>query len=164
MENICVSCYAGCWLSFLIGPRKITSNYLWCAHWFVWQALSCVAGPTRVAFTYEMTWEESTIQWTSRWDTYLDMSDVQIHWFSIINSVVVVFFLAGESHHYTSSLVTHSSLLSIIVTAFIILTRQVTRSTHRLSLSRNKIILIFKRKSIKKQVFIVDLYTHYTNA
>ena len=25
------------------------------------------------------------------------MSDVQIHWFSIINSVVVVFFLSGES-------------------------------------------------------------------
>lgn len=24
------------------------------------------------------------------------MSDVQIHWFSIINSVVVVFFLSGE--------------------------------------------------------------------
>ena len=67
-----------------------------------------------------MTWEESTIQWTSRWDTYLDMSDVQIHWFSIINSVVVVFFLAGESHDYTSSLVRHS-LLSNIVTAFVIL-------------------------------------------
>ena len=29
------------------------------------------------------------------WDTYLAMSDVQIHWFSIINSVIVVFFLAG---------------------------------------------------------------------
>lgn len=25
------------------------------------------------------------------------MSDVQIHWFSIINSVVVVFFLSGET-------------------------------------------------------------------
>ena len=24
------------------------------------------------------------------------MSDVQIHWFSIVNSVVVVFFLAGN--------------------------------------------------------------------
>ena len=29
------------------------------------------------------------------WDTYLAMSDVQIHWFSIVNSVIVVFFLAG---------------------------------------------------------------------
>ena len=29
------------------------------------------------------------------WDTYLAMTDVQIHWFSIINSVIIVFFLAG---------------------------------------------------------------------
>ena len=41
--------------------------------------------------------QESDIKWASRWDTYLTMSDVQIHWFSIINSVVVVFFLSGES-------------------------------------------------------------------
>lgn len=36
------------------------------------------------------------MKWASRWDTYLTMSDVQIHWFSIVNSVVVVFFLSGE--------------------------------------------------------------------
>ena len=40
-------------------------------------------------------WEVSDIRWASRWDTYLEMGDVQIHWFSIINSIVVVFFLAG---------------------------------------------------------------------
>ncbi|XP_064420685.1 transmembrane 9 superfamily member 4 isoform X3 [Latimeria chalumnae] len=48
-----------------------------------------------VLFTYSVHWEESDIKWASRWDTYLTMSDVQIHWFSIINSVVVVFFLSG---------------------------------------------------------------------
>ncbi|KAL4235797.1 Transmembrane 9 superfamily member 4 [Mactra antiquata] len=48
-----------------------------------------------VIFTYEVLWEQSDIIWASRWDTYLTMSDVQIHWFSIINSVVVVFFLSG---------------------------------------------------------------------
>ena len=26
---------------------------------------------------------------------YLDLQDTQIHWFSIVNSVVVVFFLSG---------------------------------------------------------------------
>ncbi|XP_074640528.1 transmembrane 9 superfamily member 4-like [Tubulanus polymorphus] len=52
-------------------------------------------GETKVMFTYEVVWTPSKIQWASRWDTYLTMSDVQIHWFSIINSVVVVFFLAG---------------------------------------------------------------------
>ena len=40
-------------------------------------------------------WEKSDIRWASRWDTYLEMGDVQIHWFSIVNSIVVVFFLAG---------------------------------------------------------------------
>ncbi|XP_064607167.1 transmembrane 9 superfamily member 4-like isoform X2 [Liolophura sinensis] len=52
-------------------------------------------GNTKIRFTYSVTWQESDVQWASRWDTYLAMSDVQIHWFSIINSVVVVFFLAG---------------------------------------------------------------------
>ncbi|XP_043566435.1 transmembrane 9 superfamily member 4 isoform X1 [Chiloscyllium plagiosum] len=48
-----------------------------------------------VLFTYSVRWEASVIKWASRWDTYLTMSDVQIHWFSIVNSVVVVFFLSG---------------------------------------------------------------------
>ena len=30
-----------------------------------------------------------------RWDNYLAMTDGQMHWFSIVNSVIVVFFLAG---------------------------------------------------------------------
>jgi transmembrane 9 superfamily protein 2/4 len=45
--------------------------------------------------TYEVQWIASDIPWASRWDSYLKMSDVKIHWFSIINSLVVVFFLAG---------------------------------------------------------------------
>ncbi|KAH3731207.1 hypothetical protein DPMN_057215, partial [Dreissena polymorpha] len=47
-----------------------------------------------VLFTYEVSWHESPMKWASRWDLYLTMSDVQIHWFSIVNSVVVVFFLS----------------------------------------------------------------------
>ncbi|KAF2881654.1 hypothetical protein ILUMI_24511 [Ignelater luminosus] len=50
---------------------------------------------TRLLFTYEVEWEQSQISWASRWDTYLAMNDVQIHWFSIINSLVVIFFLSG---------------------------------------------------------------------
>ena len=49
----------------------------------------------RLHFTYEVQWEQSDIKWASRWDIYLTMADVQIHWFSIINSVVVVFFLSS---------------------------------------------------------------------
>ena len=41
--------------------------------------------------------QASDIVWASRWDTYLAMSDVQIHWFAIVNSVVIVLFLSGKS-------------------------------------------------------------------
>ena len=40
--------------------------------------------------------QASDIVWASRWDTYLAMSDVQIHWFAIVNSVVIVLFLSGK--------------------------------------------------------------------
>lgn len=50
---------------------------------------------TKLFFTYEVEWEESSISWASRWDTYLAMTDADIHWFSIVNSIVVVFFLSG---------------------------------------------------------------------
>ncbi|XP_041777512.1 transmembrane 9 superfamily member 4 [Anopheles merus] len=52
-------------------------------------------GRTELYFTYSVVWQESSVKWASRWDIYLGMNDVQIHWFSIINSLVVVFFLSG---------------------------------------------------------------------
>ncbi|KAK7100214.1 transmembrane 9 superfamily member 4-like [Littorina saxatilis] len=52
-------------------------------------------GETELFFSYEVEWRRSEVRWASRWDIYLAMTDVQIHWFSIINSVVVVFFLSG---------------------------------------------------------------------
>ena len=39
--------------------------------------------------------QESEIKWASRWDTYLLMTDDQIHWFSIVNSLMIVLFLSG---------------------------------------------------------------------
>lgn len=54
-----------------------------------------VAGENEILWTYSVRWEESEIPWASRWDTYLAMKDVQIHWFSIINSIVVVLCLSG---------------------------------------------------------------------
>ncbi len=76
-------------------------------------------------FTYDVVWEHSDIAWASRWDLYLYMGDdqvsarascgtgwrsppsaapplrhahpssVQVHWFSILNSLVIVFLLSG---------------------------------------------------------------------
>ncbi|XP_019874935.2 transmembrane 9 superfamily member 4 [Aethina tumida] len=50
---------------------------------------------TKLLFTYEVVWNSSKVSWASRWDTYLAMNDVNIHWYSIINSIVVIFFLSG---------------------------------------------------------------------
>ena len=52
-----------------------------------------VAAPGEVIFTYDIKWEASEIKWASRWDTYLLMGDEQIHWFSIVNSLMIVLFL-----------------------------------------------------------------------
>ncbi|KAG2398883.1 Transmembrane 9 superfamily member 9 [Vigna angularis] len=38
---------------------------------------------------------ESNLKWASRWDSYLLMADDQIHWFSIVNSLMIVLFLSG---------------------------------------------------------------------
>ncbi|XP_057506326.1 transmembrane 9 superfamily member 7-like [Actinidia eriantha] len=48
-----------------------------------------------VVFTYDVYFESSDIKWASRWDTYLLMNDDQIHWFSIINSLMIVLFLSA---------------------------------------------------------------------
>ncbi|CAL9102057.1 unnamed protein product [Musa textilis] len=48
-----------------------------------------------VVFSYDVTFQPSEIKWASRWDTYLLMNDDQIHWFSIINSLMIVLFLSG---------------------------------------------------------------------
>jgi len=48
-----------------------------------------------VIFTYDVAFKPSEVKWASRWDTYLLMQDDQIHWFSIINSLMIVLFLSG---------------------------------------------------------------------
>ncbi|KAJ6296216.1 hypothetical protein OIU78_024121 [Salix suchowensis] len=48
-----------------------------------------------IVFTYEVKFEESDIKWPSRWDAYLKMEGSKVHWFSILNSLMVITFLAG---------------------------------------------------------------------
>ena len=48
-----------------------------------------------IVFSYEVSFEDSDIEWLSRWDAYLKMEGSQIHWFSILNSLMVVAFLAA---------------------------------------------------------------------
>lgn len=48
-----------------------------------------------VIFTYDVTWEYSDIRWVSRWDNYLKMTGDKIHWFAILNSLMIMLFLSG---------------------------------------------------------------------
>ena len=48
-----------------------------------------------VIYSYDVVWERTSVKWASRWDIYLQMTDDKIHWFSIVNSVVIVVFLTG---------------------------------------------------------------------
>ncbi|GAA0158142.1 transporter [Lithospermum erythrorhizon] len=54
-----------------------------------------VADKQEIIFTYDVEYKESDVKWASRWDTYLLMNDDQIHWFSIVNSLMIVLFLSG---------------------------------------------------------------------
>jgi transmembrane 9 superfamily protein 2/4 len=56
---------------------------------------SATAADRTIIFTYDVHWEASEIKWASRWDLYLKMTDSKIHWFSIINSIMIVLFLSG---------------------------------------------------------------------
>ncbi|CAL1706851.1 unnamed protein product [Somion occarium] len=47
----------------------------------------------RVRYSYRVTWSESDTPWATRWDNYLHIFDPRIHWFSLINSIVIVVFL-----------------------------------------------------------------------
>ncbi|KAI9342886.1 hypothetical protein BDR26DRAFT_819379 [Obelidium mucronatum] len=56
------------------------------------------AKTTKFQYAYSVTWEKSQTPWSTRWNKYLTLtasSEPRIHWFSLINSVVIVLFLSG---------------------------------------------------------------------
>lgn len=71
------------------------------------EALSCVGNDdrppepqevvkdARVVYTFDVYWEESDISWASRWDAYLNMPGGRVHWFSILNSLMVVLVMSS---------------------------------------------------------------------
>lgn len=75
-----------------VEPRSLTSNV----------ETGCKAAPpldldkmSQVDFTYDVKWVWSDVRWASRWDTYLKMKGGQIHWFSILNSLMILLLLSG---------------------------------------------------------------------
>lgn len=47
----------------------------------------------KLIFTYDVTFTKSNVRWASRWDVYIGMQNTKIHWFSIVNSLMIVIFL-----------------------------------------------------------------------
>jgi transmembrane 9 superfamily protein 2/4 len=57
-----------------------------------------VLEPGRLIYTYDVIWKASNTKWASRWDIYLSMDNAvpdKVHWFSIVNSVLIVVFLTA---------------------------------------------------------------------
>ncbi|KAG0000480.1 hypothetical protein BGZ80_004530 [Entomortierella chlamydospora] len=51
--------------------------------------------PTQVTYTYSVKWNEVATAWATRWDKYLLVGEPRIHWFSLVNSIIIVLFLTG---------------------------------------------------------------------
>ena len=50
----------------------------------------------KIMYTYDVYWEENMkIKWASRWDSYLRMPGGKVHWFSILNSLLIVLVMAS---------------------------------------------------------------------
>jgi len=50
---------------------------------------------TGYTYTYDVKWTYSEIRWVSRWDVYLQVTGGKVHWFSIMNSILIVLLLSG---------------------------------------------------------------------
>ena len=68
----------------------------------MWGAKPCalirrsgLAAGTNVVYTYDVYWELTEISWASRWDAYLRMPGGRVHWFSILNSLMVVVVMSS---------------------------------------------------------------------
>ncbi|KAJ3300573.1 hypothetical protein HK104_009908 [Borealophlyctis nickersoniae] len=52
--------------------------------------------PRNITWTYSVKWfEETQVKWANRWALYMSTNDPQIHWYSIINSLVILLFLTA---------------------------------------------------------------------
>jgi transmembrane 9 superfamily protein 2/4 len=60
----------------------------------LWLALQEIKEGEKVMYTYDVYWQVSDIKWASRWDSYLRMPGGKVHWFSIMNSILIVLVMA----------------------------------------------------------------------
>lgn len=48
-----------------------------------------------IIYTYNVDYQESDVDWPSRWDAYLATRDDQTHWFSILNGLESILVISG---------------------------------------------------------------------
>ncbi|CAO3567999.1 unnamed protein product [Mortierella alpina] len=49
-----------------------------------------------IEYTYSVQWiEDKDVTWSNRWSLYLVSTDAQVHWYSIVNSIIIMLFLTG---------------------------------------------------------------------
>jgi transmembrane 9 superfamily protein 2/4 len=49
----------------------------------------------KISYSYSLRWiEDPNVSWSKRWEMYMDSSDPQIHWYSIINSTMLLTLLS----------------------------------------------------------------------
>eukprot|EP00760_Papus_ankaliazontas_P030464 PhM_4_TR4843/c0_g1_i1/m.13826/K17086/TM9SF2_4; transmembrane 9 superfamily member 2/4 len=86
-------------VAFSVKPYSIAHNAKSCGEKLQTSSLPPLQLTTNstntIWWTYGVTWEESDEPWVTRWDAYLNITDSDIHWFSIVNSITIVFFLTG---------------------------------------------------------------------
>ena len=55
-----------------------------------------ISEPGEIIWTYDVEWKFSDVTWAQRWDVYFQGNpDDEIHYFSIVNSLLIVLFLSG---------------------------------------------------------------------
>ena len=54
-----------------------------------------LGGETTLSYTYDVVWTPLDISWEDRWNNYLESTDGRVHWFSLVNSVIIVCLLSA---------------------------------------------------------------------
>lgn len=90
-------------VGFEVRPRSVVHNFdsndslTTCPVDDTQPYMSLTGSATEVTYTYDVTFEESSLKWATRWDPLLKANQElkSIQWFSIINSLMISLFLTA---------------------------------------------------------------------
>lgn len=90
-------------VGFQVSPQSIDHSAVACNDKFDLEQGSATAltsdspADAPVTWSYSIKWEESEIEWSTRWDVYMRATKAEnrIHWFSIVNSLLIVLLLTA---------------------------------------------------------------------